>query len=84
MMTTLWTTIILVVVLALGLNSAASPAIASPDPSPNSTKFSVQFQNGLLSVEAEERAWRKFLDPQVRKVIGVQLDKDKVDPDSHK
>ena len=67
MTTTLWATIILVVVLSLGLNSAASPATASPEPSPNSTKFSVRFQKGLLSVEAEEGAWEKFLQELGRK-----------------
>ena len=70
MTTTLFTRITLVVVLALVLTSAASLAIASPDPSPNSTKFSVRFQKGLLSVEAEDGAWEQFLQ-ELRRKSGI-------------
>jgi hypothetical protein len=70
MTTTLFTSITLVVVLALRLTSAASLAIASPDPSPNSTKFSVRLQKGLLSVETEEGAWEKFLQ-ELRRKCGI-------------
>ena len=72
MTTSFWTTIILAVVLALGLNSAAFPAIASPEPSPNSAKFWVRFQKGLLSVEAEEEAWEKFLQ-ELRRKSGIVI-----------
>ena len=74
MTTTLFTRITLVVVLALVLTSAASLTIAPPDPSPNSTKFSVRFQKLHLSVEAETGALEKFLDPQVRKVMAHVMD----------
>ena len=70
MTTFLWSTIILAVVLALGLNSAASPAIASPEHSPNSRNFWVQFQKGLLSVKAEAGAWEKFLQ-ELRRKSGI-------------
>jgi len=70
MSTTSFTRIILVVVLALGLTCAASLAIASPDPSSNSTKFSVRLQKGLLSVDAEEGAWEKFLQ-ELRRKSGI-------------
>ncbi len=54
--------LLLVVVLALGLNSIACPAIAFSDPSPNSSNFRVRFQKGLLSVEAKEVSWVKLLE----------------------
>ncbi len=54
--------LLLVVVLALGLNSTACPAIASSEPGPNSSKFWVRFERGLLSIEAKDASWLKLLE----------------------
>ena len=67
---TLWGLVLLVVVLALGFNSTASPAIASPEPSPNSSKLGVRFQKGLLSMEVKEASWVKLLE-ELSRTIGI-------------